>query len=262
MQIDNSFAVQASPAQVYEFLLDVNRVVGCVPGAQLSEVVDPDTFRGKVRIKVGPVTVNYQGIARVTNRDATKRSATLEAEGRETTGSGSARATTTMSVVEAGAGSTVTFSTDFTVVGRIAQFGRGIIEDVSRHLVNQMASCIQAKLERGEDNPEVTGTPAAAPADSAGSPVPAGSAASAGSAARAASAAVPATTPIAPGEAGLPRVTLEDGEVSAPLDAFALVRAVGRERLRKLSRSPAGLAAVAGAAAVVVAVVVWRIRRR
>ena len=63
MQIENSFAVKAAPDRVYEFLLDVNNVVSCVPGAELSEVVDPNTFKGKVRIKVGPVTVNYNGTA-------------------------------------------------------------------------------------------------------------------------------------------------------------------------------------------------------
>ena len=85
MQIENSFAVKAEPDRVYEFLLDVNNVVSCVPGAELSEVVDPNTFKGKVRIKVGPVTVSYNGTARITSRDASTRTATLEAEGKETT---------------------------------------------------------------------------------------------------------------------------------------------------------------------------------
>ena len=147
MQIENSFAVKAAPDRVYEFLLDVNNVVSCVPGAELSEVVDPNTFKGKVRIKVGPVTVSYNGTARITSRDAETRTATLEAEGRETTGSGTAQATTVMAVAADGESSTVTLTTDFTVVGRVAQFGRGIMEDVSRHLVGQAAECIQSKLE-------------------------------------------------------------------------------------------------------------------
>src|ERR1022692_1797701 len=147
MQIENSFAVKAEPDRVYAFLLDVNNVVSCVPGAELSEVVDPNTFKGKVRIKVGPVTVNYNGTARITSRDADTRTATLEAEGRETTGSGTAQATTIMAVAADGEASMVTLTTDFTVVGRIAQFGRGIMEDVSRHLVGQAAACIQSKLE-------------------------------------------------------------------------------------------------------------------
>ena len=118
MQIENSFAVNAAADRVYEFLLDVNNVVSCVPGAELSEVVDPNTFKGKVKIKVGPVTVSYNGTARITSRDPATRTATLEADGRETTGSGSAQATTVMAVAAAGDTSTVTLTTDFTVVGR------------------------------------------------------------------------------------------------------------------------------------------------
>src|ERR1700738_90927 len=98
MQIESQFQVAASPARVYSFLLDVNRVVTCMPGAELSEVVDPTTFKGKVKIKVGPITVSYNGTARIADRDDENLVATLEARGRETTGSGSANATARMSV--------------------------------------------------------------------------------------------------------------------------------------------------------------------
>ena len=153
MQIENSFEVAAPPERVFAFLLDVNRVVGCVPGAELSEVVDPTTFKGKVKIKVGPVTVAYAGTARITDRDETARTATLEGEGRETTGPGNARAKASMRVEESGAGSRVTVSTDFTVAGRVAQFGRGLMEDVSKSLVAQMAACIKSQLETAEEPP-------------------------------------------------------------------------------------------------------------
>ncbi len=203
MQIENSFAVKASPDRVYEFLLDVNNVVGCVPGAELSEVVDPNTFKGKVRIKVGPVTVSYNGTAHITSRDAGTRTATLQAEGRETTGSGSAQASTTMAVADDGDGSKVTLTTDFTVVGRVAQFGRGIMEDVSRHLVGQAAECIQAKLEAPAPSPtEAVADGEAATGPAAPSPEPA-----------------PASQP-------------------AVLDAVALGRAVAKERLSRLPVRP------------------------
>src|SRR5579859_6274910 len=125
MQLENSFEVGATPERVFAYLIDVNRVVGCVPGAELSEVVDPTTFKGKVKIKVGPITVSYAGTARITDRDDAKHSATLEAEGRETSGPGSARAKAYMSVEAGGTGSVVKIVTDYTVAGRIAQFGRG-----------------------------------------------------------------------------------------------------------------------------------------
>jgi uncharacterized protein len=163
LQIENSFEVGAPPDRVYAFLLDVNRVVGCVPGAELSEVVDPSTFKGKVKIKVGPVTVAYAGTARIIDRDEASRSATLEGEGRETTGPGNARAKAHMKVEESGGGSKVTVSTDFTVAGRVAQFGRGLMEDVSKSLVAQMAACIKSQLETAEQPPATPASPAAAP---------------------------------------------------------------------------------------------------
>ena len=224
MQIENSFTVKASPDRVYEFLLDVNNVVGCVPGAELSEVVDPDTFNGKVRIKVGPVTVSYNGTAHITSRDAATRTATLKAEGRETTGSGSAQATTSMAVAEDGDVSKVTLTTDFTVVGRVAQFGRGIMEDVSRHLVGQAAECIQAKLEAPAPSAaEATPEPAAATAPAAPSPSPAA-----------------ASQP-------------------AALDAVALGRAVARERLSRLPVNPRWI--LVALQALVVLLLIRRFRR-
>ncbi len=206
MEITNSFAVKAEPDRVYEFLLDVNNVVSCVPGAELSEVVDPNTFKGKVRIKVGPVTVNYNGTARITSRDAATRTATLEAEGKETTGSGSAQATTKMAVAADGDMSAVTLTTDFTVVGRVAQFGRGIMEDVSRHLVGQAATCIQSKLE------------APAPSETAAP----------GDGADLNGTAAPATPDAGPAAASQP----------AALDALAIGRAVAKERLNRLKVNP------------------------
>jgi carbon monoxide dehydrogenase subunit G len=232
MQIENSFAVKAAPDRVYEFLLDVNNVVRCVPGAELSEVVDPNTFKGKVRIKVGPVTVSYNGTARITSRDAGTRTATLEAEGRETTGSGTAQATTVMAVAADGDSSTVTLTTDFTVVGRVAQFGRGIMEDVSRHLVGQAAECIQSTLE--------TPPPSAAPASD-----------EAGSAANGAAATAPISTP--PPSPSQP----------AALDAVALGRAVAKERLSRINIRPQTIAiGLAGLFSLLVLRRVRRSRRR
>ena len=80
MQLENSFSVNAPPDRVFAYLLDINKVVGCVPGAELSEVVDPATFKGKVKVKVGPITVAYNGTARITDRDDAGRSAAIEAE--------------------------------------------------------------------------------------------------------------------------------------------------------------------------------------
>ena len=164
----------APPERVFAYLLDVNKVAGCVPGAELSEVVDPSTFKGKVKIKVGPVTVAYNGTARIVDRDDSTHSASIEAEGRETTGPGSARATAHMSVVPDGAGSTVKIVTDYNVAGRVAQFGRGVMEDVSRRLVGEMAACIATNIEAEE--PHSTSTAGATSGDGPGAATPSTSA--------------------------------------------------------------------------------------
>jgi uncharacterized protein len=157
MQLENSFQVGAPPDKVFGYLLDVNKVVGCVPGAELTEVVDQTTFKGKVKVKVGPITVAYSGTARISERDDANRSATLAADGRETTGSGSARATAIMKVQPAGEGSLVEIVTEYHVAGRVAQFGRGVMEDVSKRLIKDMATCIQANLEAPDPAPDDAG---------------------------------------------------------------------------------------------------------
>jgi uncharacterized protein len=202
MQLENSFTVLAPPERVFAYLLDVNKVVGCVPGAELSEVVDPTTFKGKVKVKVGPITVAYSGTARIAERDDNARSATLEAEGRETTGPGSARAKAFMSVVAEGGGSTVKIVTDYSVAGRVAQFGRGVMEDVSRRIVNDMAACIKSNVEAAE-------TP----------PAPASGAGDAGGGSSGAVAQPPAAMPMA---------------TAKPVNAFGLLFSVFWARIRGL----------------------------
>ncbi len=161
MQLENSFQVNAPPDRVFAYLLDINKVVGCVPGAELSEVVDPSTFSGKVKVKVGPITVAYSGTARISERSDTDHTATLTAEGRETTGPGSARATAQMFVVAAEGGSTVRIVTEYHIAGRVAQFGRGVMEDVSRRLVNEMATCIKANVETANPTAQPSASPPA-----------------------------------------------------------------------------------------------------
>src|SRR2546422_5990725 len=135
MQLENSFTVGAPPDRVFAYLLDVNKIVGCVPGAELAEVVDPTTFKGKVKIKVGPITVAYSGTARIADRDDANHAATLEADGRETTGPGSARAKARMTVEAEGSGSVVKIVTDYSVAGGAGPVGRGGLEDGWRRLV-------------------------------------------------------------------------------------------------------------------------------
>jgi len=164
MQLENSFQVNAPPDRVFDYLLDVNKVVGCVPGAELTEVVDSSTFKGKVKVKVGPISVAYNGTARISERNDADRTASLTAEGRETTGQGTAKATARMSVEAAATGSTVKIVTEYHVAGRVASFGRGVMEDVSKRIVNDMAACIKANLETAPDTKPMEAGGSSAPA--------------------------------------------------------------------------------------------------
>lgn len=158
---------------MFAYLLDVNKVVGCVPGAELSEVVDPTTFKGKVKIKVGPITVAYSGTARIVDRNDSTHSAAIEAEGRETTGPGSARAKANMSVVPDGSGSVVKIVTDYNVAGRVAQFGRGVMEDVARRIVGEMAACIATNIQADEPHSATSANPSPSPSmSSTSTPAP------------------------------------------------------------------------------------------
>lgn len=150
MEIESSFTVDAPPDQVFAYLLDVNQVVACVPGAELGEVVDSSTFRGKLKIKVGAVSIVYQGSAHIVDTEELDDQVTvrIEADGREVGGQGRVKATVALTVARTDSGgSQVSIQTDLSVAGKIAQFGRGVIEDVSRRLVREMAECIGANLK-------------------------------------------------------------------------------------------------------------------
>jgi carbon monoxide dehydrogenase subunit G len=150
MKIESSFTVAAPPDRVFAYLLEVNQVVGCLPGAELSEIVDSQTFKGKLKVKVGAVQVTYQGTAHIVDmvEDDTSATVTIEGEGREVGGQGSVRAKLLLTVAGTGdGGSEVRLESDLTVTGRVAQFGRGVIEDVSRRLIGQMGECIGTRLQ-------------------------------------------------------------------------------------------------------------------
>src|SRR3954469_10308102 len=126
MLIENDFDVDAGPDRVFGFLQDPHNVAPCFPGAELTEDLGDDRYKGKVKVKLGPVTAAFTGIARITEKDPVARVAVLVAEGKDTRGSGTAKATATMRVEpkEDGGGSRVLLRTDLTISGKLAQFGR------------------------------------------------------------------------------------------------------------------------------------------
>jgi uncharacterized protein len=142
MELTNEFTVAVPVEQAWAVLTDVERIAPCMPGAQLQEV-DGDEYRGVVKVKVGPVTAEYRGKAMFLERDPERRRAVLRAEGRETRGQGNASATISANLAPSGEGTTVTVVTDLSITGRVAQFGRGVLADVSNKLLGQFVDCLE-----------------------------------------------------------------------------------------------------------------------
>jgi hypothetical protein len=154
MLIENSFPVAAEPDQVFDFLQDAHNVAACFPGAELLDEVGDDTYLGRVKIKVGPVTATYAGTATIVSRDPATRTAVLRAEGKDSRGAGSANATAHMHVEPAEVGATVQFATELAVSGKLAQFGRGIMSDVSARMVAQLADAVRDRIQTTAPQPE------------------------------------------------------------------------------------------------------------
>jgi uncharacterized protein len=145
MELTNDFRVAVPVERTWEVLNDVELIAPCMPGAQLQEI-EGDDYRGIVKVKVGPVTAQYKGVARFVERDEANHKMVLRAEGRETRGQGNANATITAQMTPDGDGTAVSVVTDLTVTGRVAQFGRGVMADVSSKLLGQFVDCLENKL--------------------------------------------------------------------------------------------------------------------
>jgi carbon monoxide dehydrogenase subunit G len=146
MQFENDFVVEAPVDRVWDYLLDVERIAPCAPGAELTEIVDDKTWKGKINIKVGPVTMSFAGTVTLLERDDAVHRAVLKAEGRERSGRGAASATVTSRLEQAEGGTKVTISTDLTISGAAAQYGRGMIPDVSKRLTRDFAECLRESI--------------------------------------------------------------------------------------------------------------------
>ena len=167
MELTNEFRVAVPAAKTWEFLTDVERVAPCLPGATLLSV-DGDEFTGAVKVKVGPITVSYKGEAAFVEKDAAAQRMVLKANGKETRGNGNAAAVVTAQLKDEGEATSVVITTDLTISGKAAQFGRGVLSDVSSNLIGQFAKSLEADLlggfAAGAQTPGATGQPAAAAA--------------------------------------------------------------------------------------------------
>jgi carbon monoxide dehydrogenase subunit G len=148
VRIEESFDVAAAPDRVWGLLVDPARVVQCLPGAELLAQEDATTFSGRIRVKVGPVTASYRGRARFEELDAAARTVRMSGEGQESSGGGSARmrmASTIVALPDGGA--RVSIASEVDVLGRLAQFGRGMMEEVAREMFSRFAECVRERLQ-------------------------------------------------------------------------------------------------------------------
>jgi carbon monoxide dehydrogenase subunit G len=145
MELTNEFTVAVDPATAWSVLTDVERIAPCMPGAQLQEI-EGDEYRGIVKVKVGPITAQYKGKASFLERDEVAHRAVLRAEGRETRGQGNAAATITLALAPDGDGTRATIVTDLTISGKVAQFGRGVMADISGNLLDQFVECLESSV--------------------------------------------------------------------------------------------------------------------
>jgi carbon monoxide dehydrogenase subunit G len=163
MELTNDFRVSVPVEQAWAVLTDVERIAPCMPGAQLQEV-EGDEFRGVVKVKVGPITASYKGKATFVERDDAAHRAVLRAEGRDSRGAGNANASITATLTPDGDGTSVSVVTDLTVTGKVAQFGRGVLADVSAKLLTQFVACLEETVLGNAPTAPVA-APAPQPAD-------------------------------------------------------------------------------------------------
>jgi uncharacterized protein len=145
MELTNEFVVPVAVDEAWKLLTDVELIAPCMPGAELQEI-DGEEYRGIVKVKVGPITAQYRGKATFVEKDDTAHKAVLRAEGRDTRGQGNANATITATLQAEGAGTRVEVVTDLSITGRAAQFGRGVMADVSTKLLGQFVDCLEKNV--------------------------------------------------------------------------------------------------------------------
>ncbi|MFB1294693.1 SRPBCC family protein [Mycobacterium sp. pW049] len=169
MELNNEFRVAVPASKVWDVFTDVKRVAPCLPGATLLSV-EGDTFNGAVKVKVGPITVSYKGVATYKEKDAAGQRIVLRAEGKETRGNGTAAATVTAQLKDEGGSTHVDITTDLAISGKAAQFGRGVLADVSGNLIAQFARSLEAELLGGTATSSATHAPTAEAAAVAAQP--------------------------------------------------------------------------------------------
>ncbi|GAB3874045.1 SRPBCC family protein [Dactylosporangium cerinum] len=235
--LEHSFTVPVPVSQAWDVLLDIERIAPCMPGAALTSF-EGDDFAGTVKVKLGPVSLTFKGKGRFVERDEAAHRVVLTASGADSRGGGTAAAKVTASLHAVGdAGTRVEVATDLDITGKAAQFGRGLIGDVSAKLIGQFADCLAGKLAAGAPapSPAPSQEPTQAPAQE---PAPA-------------AAARPAPTALSEASA-----SVDPGDEVEPIDLLAVsgVGSVVRRAVPYVVTAAASFAVVFG--------IIWWIKRR
>jgi carbon monoxide dehydrogenase subunit G len=146
VRIESSFEVPVAPEKAWDLLMDIPRVVPCMPGATLTETVDDTHWKAKMNVKLGPISLTFDTEVTREVADEAARRATLSARAREARGRGAAQATIESTLAALDGGTRVDVATDLALTGAVAQYGRGLVEDVSQQLVKSFADCLRAQL--------------------------------------------------------------------------------------------------------------------
>jgi carbon monoxide dehydrogenase subunit G len=227
MEIKDSFRVTTPIEDTWKVLLDIEGIAPCLPGAQLQEI-EGDEYRGVVKVKVGPITAQYKGAATLAEVDEAARRIVIDAAGRDTRGQGNAKASIVVTMAEEGAGTKVDVVTDLSITGKVAQFGRGVLADVSSKLMGQFVENLERDVisQAGGGDTSNAGGPYERALEEAVEP-----------------SAIPSGTPT-------PNVRVVESPEVEPVDLFGVAGAPVTKRLL-----PIGIAAL-------VLFVLWRLLRR
>src|SRR3954454_10048504 len=149
MKLENEFTVPASIDEAWAFLLDVPRVAPCLAGATVEEGGDNGEYQGAMKIKIGPITAQYKGTVKIQESDEAAHRVAMRAQARDARGQGTAAATITSTMEETSEGTKINVVTDMRVTGPAAQFGRGVMQDVSAKLMTRFAECLADQMRGG-----------------------------------------------------------------------------------------------------------------
>lgn len=233
MQLENNFTIEAPIEKAWEALNTPETVAPCFPGATLQQY-EGDSFTGTVKVKLGPISLTYKGKGTYVKRDDDKHEVVIEANGRDSRGNGTAKATVTGTMTADGPDRTaVTMVTDMTITGRPAQFGRGVISDVADKIIGQFSACVASKLApeqaTGAAAPSSTGSDAAATGGGSTN----GSSAPTAATATAAKGPVLASAPSTPAPASVPKVAAPS--MRSEVDAIDLLDTAGAPVFKRVA---------------------------